>query len=190
VSAGYTYCAHCTSPGFLNLLPHWTPGYLACTKHYTWSCPGSFLPVSAVFSLTSLAPSSINLWHIGCHGIQEPSFLATHLIQDAGHYKKPLKLVSSRIGKAFNRVVHYIILQSHRALGVPEIMIIEIQHYTITGFLMWKLWMKKPHYNRQQSRGSPINHFIPQCHGTPGPSSGNSIPGTCAQCRWKSHWCP
>jgi hypothetical protein len=33
-------------------------------------------------------------------GIQEPSLLATHLIQDANHYQKPLQLVSFDMEKA------------------------------------------------------------------------------------------
>ncbi len=36
--------------------------------------------------------------------------------------------------KAFDRVVHHIIVQALRAFGVPEIMIMAIQHYTFVGF--------------------------------------------------------
>jgi hypothetical protein len=39
-------------------------------------------------------------------GIQEPSLLATHLIQDAAHYSKLLQLVSFDMEKAFDRVGH------------------------------------------------------------------------------------
>jgi hypothetical protein len=67
-------------------------------------------------------------------GIQEPSLLATHLIQDAAHYSKPLQLVSFDMEKAFDRVGHQIIVQALRAFGVPEIMIMAIQHYTLVGF--------------------------------------------------------
>jgi hypothetical protein len=67
-------------------------------------------------------------------GIQEPSLLATHLIQDAGHYQKPLQLVSFDMEKAFDRVGHHIIVQALRAFGVLEIMIMAIQHYTLVGF--------------------------------------------------------
>jgi hypothetical protein len=67
-------------------------------------------------------------------GIQEPSLLATHLIQDAVHYSKPLQLVSFDMEKAFDRVGHKIIVQALRAFGVPEIMIMAIQHYTLVGF--------------------------------------------------------
>jgi hypothetical protein len=35
-------------------------------------------------------------------GIQEPSLLATHLIQDAGHYQKPRQLMSFDMKKAFD----------------------------------------------------------------------------------------
>jgi hypothetical protein len=44
-------------------------------------------------------------------GIQEPSLLATHLIQDATLYSKPLQLVSFDMEKAFDRVGHAIIIQ-------------------------------------------------------------------------------
>jgi hypothetical protein len=60
--------------------------------------------------------------------------LATHLIQDAGHYQKPLQLVSFDMEKAFDRVGHHIIVQALRAFGVPEIMIMAIQHYTLVGY--------------------------------------------------------
>ncbi len=68
-------------------------------------------------------------------GIQEPSLLATHLIQDAEHYQKPLQLVSFDMEKAFDRVGHHIIVQALRAFGVPEIMIMAIQHYTLVGYV-------------------------------------------------------
>ncbi len=45
-------------------------------------------------------------------GIQEPSILATHLIQDATQYNKPLQLVSFNMEKAFDRVGHAIIIQA------------------------------------------------------------------------------
>jgi hypothetical protein len=67
-------------------------------------------------------------------GIQEPFLLATHLIQDADHYQKPLQLVGFDMEKAFDRVGHHIIVQALRAFGVPEIMIMAIQHYTLVGF--------------------------------------------------------
>ena len=67
-------------------------------------------------------------------GIQEPSILATHLIQDANRYHKPLQLVSFDIEKAFDRVGHKIILDALRAFGVPEITICAIQRFTLIGF--------------------------------------------------------
>ena len=67
-------------------------------------------------------------------GIQEPSILATHLIQEAGRYQKPLQLVSFDIEKAFDRVSHKIILDALRAFGVPEITIMAIQHFTLVGY--------------------------------------------------------
>jgi hypothetical protein len=36
--------------------------------------------------------------------------------------------------KAFDRVGHHIIVQALRAFGVPEIMIMAIQHYTLVGY--------------------------------------------------------
>jgi hypothetical protein len=67
-------------------------------------------------------------------GIQEPSLLATHLIQDATLYSKPLQLVSFDMEKAFDRVGHAIIIQALRAFGVPEIMIQAISQYTLVGY--------------------------------------------------------
>jgi hypothetical protein len=67
-------------------------------------------------------------------GIQEPSLLATHLIQDANLYSKPLQLVSFDMEKAFDRVGHAIITQALRAFGVPEIMIQAIRQYTLVGY--------------------------------------------------------
>jgi hypothetical protein len=67
-------------------------------------------------------------------GIQKPSLLATHLIQDANQYRKPLQLVSFDMENAFDRVGHCILVQALRAFGVPEIMIMAIQHYTLVGF--------------------------------------------------------
>jgi hypothetical protein len=57
----------------------------------------------------------------------------THLIQDAGHYPKPLQLVSFGIEKAFDRVGHHIIVQAFPAFEVPEIFIMAIQHYKLVG---------------------------------------------------------
>jgi hypothetical protein len=45
-------------------------------------------------------------------GIQEPSLLATHLIQDSTLYSKPLQLVSFDMEKAFDRVGHAVIAQA------------------------------------------------------------------------------
>ncbi len=47
--------------------------------------------------------------------IQEPSLLATHLIQGAQHYNKLLQLVSFDREKAFDRVGHHIIVHAFRA---------------------------------------------------------------------------
>ncbi len=50
------------------------------------------------------------------------------------HYSKPLQLVSFDMEKAFDRVGHQIIVQALQAFGVPEIMIMAIQHYTLVSF--------------------------------------------------------
>jgi hypothetical protein len=67
-------------------------------------------------------------------GIQGPSLMATHLIQDATQYHKPLQLVSFDMEKAFDRVGHAIIIQALRAFGVPEIMVQAISQYTLVGY--------------------------------------------------------
>jgi hypothetical protein len=67
-------------------------------------------------------------------GIQEPSILATHLIQEANRYNKPLQLVSFDIEKAFDRVSHKIILDALRAFGVPEITISALQRLALIGY--------------------------------------------------------
>ncbi|MFN9905713.1 MAG: RNA-directed DNA polymerase, partial [bacterium] len=67
-------------------------------------------------------------------GIQEPSILATHLIQEANYNNKSLQLISFDIEKAFDRVSHCIIIQALRAFGVPEITIMAIQCFSLIGF--------------------------------------------------------
>jgi hypothetical protein len=67
-------------------------------------------------------------------GIQKPSLLATHLIQDATLYSKPLQLVSFDMEKAFHRVGHAIIIQALHAFGVLEIMIQAISQYALVGY--------------------------------------------------------
>jgi hypothetical protein len=56
-----------------------------------------------------------------CQCIQEPSLLATHLIQDADCYTSQ---VSFDMEKAFDQVEYHFNIQAFRAFGVPEIMII------------------------------------------------------------------
>ncbi len=65
--------------------------------------------------------------------IQEPLMLATHLIQEANYNHKSLQLVSFDIEKAFDRVIH-IIIRALRAFGIPQITIMAIQHYFLSGF--------------------------------------------------------
>ncbi len=67
-------------------------------------------------------------------GIQEPSLLATHLIEEAHKKEKPLQMVSFDIEKAFDKVGHSVITQALRAFGVPEIMVQALRQYTLVGF--------------------------------------------------------
>jgi hypothetical protein len=65
--------------------------------------------------LSRVLPTIIGSYQHGFmaqRGIQELSLLATHLIQDAVHYQKPLQLVSFDMEKAFDRVGHHIIVQA------------------------------------------------------------------------------
>ncbi len=66
-------------------------------------------------------------------GIQEPSLLATHLIQDAQITGQPLQLISLDIEKAFDRLSHTIIIQVLRAFGVPELLIQALRNYVLVG---------------------------------------------------------
>jgi hypothetical protein len=67
-------------------------------------------------------------------GIQEPSLLATHIIQDAEQTNQPLQLVSLDIEKAFDNIGHTIIVQALRAFGVPELLIQALRQYTLVGY--------------------------------------------------------
>jgi len=67
-------------------------------------------------------------------GIQEPSILATHLIEEANKNNKPLQLVSFDIEKAFDKVGHSVIIQALRAFGIPETIVQALHQYTLVGF--------------------------------------------------------
>jgi hypothetical protein len=67
-------------------------------------------------------------------GIQEPSLLATHLIQDSKQTKQPLQLVSLDIEKTFDQIGHKVIIQALRAFGVPELLIQALRRYTLVGY--------------------------------------------------------
>jgi exonuclease III len=67
-------------------------------------------------------------------GIQEPSLLMTHLIQDANIHNKPLQLISFDIEKAFDRISHTVIIQALEAFGFPQEYIQAVKHYTLIGF--------------------------------------------------------
>ncbi len=87
--------------------------------------------------LSKILPTVIGLHQHGFianRGIQEPSILATHLIQEANRYDKALLPISFDIEKAFNRVSHKIILDALRAFGVPEITISALQRFALVGY--------------------------------------------------------
>lgn len=67
-------------------------------------------------------------------GIQEPSIIMTHLIQDANHQRTPLQLVSFDIEKAFDRVTHEVIIQALNRFGFPHIYIQAVQDYILSGY--------------------------------------------------------
>jgi hypothetical protein len=75
--------------------------------------------------------------------IQEPSFLATHLIQEANYNNKSLQLISFDIEKAFYIASHCSIIKALLAFGVPEITIMAIQFFTLIGFAYVEVNAKK-----------------------------------------------
>jgi hypothetical protein len=96
-------------------------------------------------------------------GIQEPSILATHLIQEANYNHKSLQLVSFDIEKAFDRVSHISIIQAMRAFGIPEITIMAIQHYSLIGFAYVEVNGKKGlliTVNTGSGQGDPISSIL------------------------------
>jgi hypothetical protein len=87
--------------------------------------------------LTSTLPEIIGEHQHGFmrgKGIQEPSFIATHVIQDAERSQRSLQLVSLDIENAFDRIGHKIIVQALRAFGVPEIVVQALRQYTLVGY--------------------------------------------------------
>jgi hypothetical protein len=110
--------------------------------------PGDFRPLSMLEVLYKIPArvlarrlSTILPTIIGEHqhgfmagrGIQEPSLLATHLIQDSQQTGKPLQLISLDIEKAFDRISHAVIIQALRAFGIPELLIQALQNYVLVG---------------------------------------------------------
>jgi hypothetical protein len=98
--------------------------------------PGDFCPLSMLEVLykipsrilarrmSTMLPTIIGEHQHGFmagRGIQEPSLLATHLIQDAQQTGKPLQLISLDIEKAFDRISHAIILQALRAFRIQAL---------------------------------------------------------------------
>jgi len=142
-----------------------TPGLLNCPefewirnrkviyipKKHNPTSPADYRPLSMlevlykipsrIFSrrLTSVLPTLIGQHQHGFmkqKGIQEPSLIMTHLIQDANRRQLPLQLISFDIEKAFDRVSHEVIIQALRCFGFPEIFTHVIQEYTLQVFAM------------------------------------------------------
>jgi hypothetical protein len=96
-------------------------------------------------------------------GIQEPSILATHLIQEANYNNKSLQLVSFDIEKAFDRVSNCSIVQAIRAFGVPEITNIAIQCSSLIGFAYVEVNGKKGFLitvRTGSGQGDPISSIL------------------------------
>ncbi len=108
-------------------------------------------------------------------GIQEPSLLATHLIQDSTLYSKPLQQVNFDMEKAFDRVGHAVIIQALRAFGVPEIMVQAVSQYTLVGYayvevngrrgilITIKLAQVRETHSLPSFSLLPLNHLIASC---------------------------
>jgi len=96
-------------------------------------------------------------------GIQEPSLIATHLIQDANLHNKPLQLLRLDIEKAFDRISHSIIIQALRAFGFPDTYIRAIDQYILIGFAFvevnGKNWSN--HNNKNRLRTRTLNGKLP-----------------------------
>jgi len=72
-------------------------------------------------------------------GIQEPSIVATHLIEEANKNNKPLQLVSFDIEQTFDKVGHTVIIQALRAFGIPETIVQVLPQYTLVGFARFEV---------------------------------------------------
>jgi hypothetical protein len=102
-------------------------------------------------------------------GIQEPSLLATHLIQDAQHTGQPLQLISLDIEKAFNRISHAVIRQALRAFGIPELLIQALQNYALVGIARVEVNGKKGiliTVKTGSGQGDPLSSIVPNWLGT------------------------
>jgi hypothetical protein len=113
-------------------------------------------------------------------GIQEPSLLVTHLIQDTGRYNKLLQLVNFDKEKSFNHVGNRIIMQALRDFWGPEIMITAtIHHYTLLGFAYVEVTGRKGMVItiKTSSTVDKVNHSLSHCHRALKSSPGNSIYG-------------
>jgi len=67
-------------------------------------------------------------------GIQEPTLVMAHVVQEAAESGQPVQILSYDIENAFSKVSHTIITQSLRSFGIPEILISALEQYTLIGY--------------------------------------------------------
>jgi hypothetical protein len=100
--------------------------------------PASLLVVANTHPLLSLVCQQLPypllvLGFMAGRGIQEPSLLVTHLIQDTQLNQTLLQLVSFDKEKAFNRIGHAVIILALRAFRIPERIILALINLTLIG---------------------------------------------------------
>ena len=96
-------------------------------------------------------------------GIQEPSLLVTHVIQDAQINNTSLQLASFDIEKAFDKISHDVIIQALRAYGFPEIMIQALISLTMTGWAKVEVNGKRGiiiRIRRGSGQGDPLSSVL------------------------------
>ena len=67
-------------------------------------------------------------------GIQEPTLIATHIIQEAVQTGDPVQLISHDVEKAFDKVGHTVIAQALTAFGIPQIAVKAITNLALIGY--------------------------------------------------------
>ena len=67
-------------------------------------------------------------------GIQEPSLIATHIIQEAEKSGNPVQLISHDVEKAFDKVSHTVIKQALEAFGIPHILVQAVTQLALVGY--------------------------------------------------------